>query len=38
MRGYLKGYGLSLVLSFSGVVQMYIYEAIQKLYKAIDVP
>ena len=32
IRGYLKGLGVSLVLSFSGVLQMYLYEGSKILY------
>lgn len=32
LKGYSKGFGLSLMLSFSGIVQMYSYEGLKKLY------
>lgn len=32
-KGFLKGLELSLLLSFSGVIQMYIYEGSKRLYE-----
>lgn len=38
MKGFAKGLLLSLILSFSGVVQMYIYEASKAFYDYGNVP
>ena len=38
MRGFLKGLSLSLLLSFSGVLQMYIYEGSKLAYEAMQIP
>lgn len=38
VRGFLKGLQLSLVLSFSGVVQMYVYEGAKLLYDHFQIP
>lgn len=38
MKGFAKGLMLSLVLSFSGVVQMYIYEASKAFYDYANLP
>lgn len=38
MRGYAKGLLLSLILSFSGVIQMYIYEASKVFYDYANLP
>ena len=38
IKGFLKGLQLSLVLSFSGVVQMYVYEGAKILYDKLDIP
>lgn len=32
-KGFLKGLGVSLILSFSGVLQMYLYEGSKILYE-----
>lgn len=37
-KGFLKGLSLSLVLSFSGVLQMYIYEGSKLAYRYLDLP
>ena len=37
-KGFLKGLQLSLVLSFSGVVQMYVYEGAKILYEKFNIP
>ena len=37
-KGFLKGLQLSLVLSFSGVVQMYVYEGAKLLYDHFQIP
>jgi solute carrier family 25 folate transporter 32 len=37
-NGFLKGLQLSLVLSFSGVVQMYVYEGAKLLYDRLNIP
>jgi len=37
-NGFLKGLQLSLVLSFSGVVQMYVYEGTKILYDKLEIP
>jgi len=37
-RGYLKGLGLSLLLSISGVLQMYFYEGSRQLYDYLEIP
>lgn len=34
-KGFLKGLGVSLVLSFSGVLQMYLYEGSKILYETL---
>ena len=38
MRGFLKGIQLSLLLSFSGVLQMYVYEGSKLLYDKLQIP
>ena len=38
MKGFLKGLQLSLILSFSGVVQMYVYEGAKILYDKFNIP
>lgn len=38
LSGFLKGLQLSLVLSFSGVVQMYVYEGAKILYDRLEIP
>lgn len=38
MRGFAKGLMLSLILSFSGVIQMYIYEASKAFYDYANLP
>ena len=38
IRGYCKGVSLSLFLSFSGVIQMYLYEASRGLYDYFHIP
>ena len=38
IKGFLKGLQLSLVLSFSGVVQMYVYEGAKILYDTFNIP
>ena len=38
INGFLKGLQLSLVLSFSGVVQMYVYEGAKILYENFNIP
>lgn len=38
MRGFLKGINLSLLLSFSGVLQMYIYEGSKLVYQTLNIP
>ena len=38
MKGFLKGLSLSLLLSFSGVLQMYIYEGSKLAYEALEIP
>jgi hypothetical protein len=38
MKGFLKGLQLSLILSFSGVVQMYTYEGAKILYDQFNIP
>lgn len=38
MRGFGKGLLLSLILSFSGVIQMYIYEASKVFYDYANLP
>lgn len=38
LNGFLKGLQLSLVLSFSGVVQMYVYEGAKLLYDKMNIP
>lgn len=37
-QGFLKGLQLSLLLSFSGVIQMYVYEGAKLLYSRFDIP
>lgn len=37
-KGFLKGLGVSLVLSFSGVLQMYLYEGSKILYQKVQIP
>lgn len=37
-NGFLKGLQLSLVLSFSGVIQMYVYEGGKILYEQLNIP
>jgi hypothetical protein len=37
-RGFLKGLQLSLLLSFTGVVQMYTYEGAKMLYEHLAIP
>jgi solute carrier family 25 (mitochondrial folate transporter), member 32 len=37
LKGYSKGLGLSLILSFSGVVQMYTYEGLKKCYTYLNI-
>jgi hypothetical protein len=37
-RGFLKGLQLSLILSFTGVLQMYTYERAKLLYQQLGVP
>lgn len=37
-KGFLKGLQLSLVLSFTGVVQMYTYEAAKIMYESLSIP
>jgi solute carrier family 25 folate transporter 32 len=38
LRGFLKGFEMSLVLSFSGVLQMYLYEGSKILYEGLEIP
>jgi hypothetical protein len=38
MKGFGKGLLISLVLSFSSVVQMYFYEAFKLVYDYLDLP
>lgn len=38
LHGFLKGLQLSLILSFSGVVQMYVYEGAKLLYDRLNIP
>lgn len=38
LKGFLKGIQLSLLLSFSGVIQMYIYEGSKILYEKLKIP
>lgn len=38
MKGFLKGLSVSLVLSMSGVLQMYVYEGSKMLYERFEVP
>ena len=38
IRGFGKGLSLSLLLSFSGVVQMYIYEGSKIFYYSLNLP
>jgi solute carrier family 25 folate transporter 32 len=38
LRGFLKGLQLSLILSFSGVIQMYTYEGSKLLYENLEIP
>jgi hypothetical protein len=35
LKGFLKGFEISFVLSFSGVLQMYLYEGSKILYEAL---
>lgn len=37
-RGFLRGLELSLVLSFAGVIQMYVYEGAKLLYGRLGIP
>ena len=37
LKGYSKGLGLSLMLSMNGVVQMYSYEAMKRLYSYLNI-
>lgn len=37
-KGALKGLELSLILSFSGVIQMYVYEGSKMLYDRLQIP
>jgi len=36
--GYGKGLGLSLILAFTGAVQMYSYEGLKKIYQYLEIP
>ena len=38
VAGFLKGLQLSIILSFSGVVQMYVYEGAKILYEKLSIP
>lgn len=38
LKGALKGLELSLILSFSGVIQMYVYEGSKILYDRLQIP
>ena len=38
MKGFLKGLSLSLILSSSGVLQMYIYEGSKIIYDQLSIP
>ena len=38
LMGYSKGLGLSLILSFSGVIQMYTYEVLKMGYEYFQIP
>jgi hypothetical protein len=38
VKGFLKGLQISLILSFSGVLQMYLYEGSKILYEALEIP
>lgn len=37
-KGFLRGLELSLILSFSGVIQMYVYEGSKLLYEKMQIP
>lgn len=37
-KGFTKGLGVSLMLSFNGVLQMYIYEGSKQLYSKFSIP
>ena len=38
LAGYSRGLGISLLLSISGVIQMYFYEGFKKAYEGLDIP
>lgn len=38
LRGYGTGYNISLILSFSVVMQMYTYELLKTVYDSVDIP
>jgi hypothetical protein len=37
-KGFLRGLELSLLLSFTGVIQMYVYEGSKILYEKLSIP
>jgi hypothetical protein len=38
LKGFYKGLSMNLLLSFSGAVQMFVYEGCKKLYDRLKIP